>query len=192
MPSLNEWENLVEFQRYLKWRVWAIGLDPRVRVRFSASDIVAETFVRAVATPNECQSKTREGRLAWLEKIQDHVLIDKWRECRRDKCDAHKEVQFIRHLGQYSSAAWERSLSASGLGPAEEAAQKELLMRVLQALDELPRQEQEVLTLVLLRGCSVTEAAQALEITRGSASGFYTRGLARLRQELKGLHGENP
>ncbi|MCC6242522.1 MAG: RNA polymerase sigma factor [Gemmatimonadaceae bacterium] len=56
-----------------------------------------------------------------------------------------------------------------------------------QALTRLPERQREVLHLVFYQGLSVTEAAQVLELSVGSARVHYDRGKKRLREWLAPL-----
>jgi RNA polymerase sigma factor (sigma-70 family) len=71
------------------------------------------------------------------------------------------------------------------IGPADAAAEKEAVLRVRQALTELPSRQLEVTTLVFMEGLTVEEAALALGVSVGTARTHYHRAKKRLSALLK-------
>ncbi len=69
-------------------------------------------------------------------------------------------------------------------------ASNEANQRLLDALGQLPRRQQEVLHLVFYQGQTIAEAAAVLEISLGTARTHYERGKAKLRESLAGALSE--
>ena len=69
--------------------------------------------------------------------------------------------------------------------PAELAHRTELQAAFQRALAGLPRRQQQVLHLVFYQGLSLSESAEVLEVSVGSARQHYERGKQRLRDRLK-------
>ena len=72
-------------------------------------------------------------------------------------------------------------------GPEENAHLSQVLLRVREALQVLPRRQCEVLGLVFIQDLTLQESATVLGITLGSARRHYERGKQRLRRLLGDL-----
>ena len=68
--------------------------------------------------------------------------------------------------------------------PSERIERKQRVEQVRRALAELPTRQREVLTLVFGHDASIREAAEILNISKGSASRHYERGKTKLREYL--------
>jgi len=68
--------------------------------------------------------------------------------------------------------------------PDERVARAEVNRILLDALEELPDRQREVLHLVFYQDMSVREAAEAMDVSVGSARVHYDRGKKRLRALL--------
>jgi DNA-directed RNA polymerase specialized sigma24 family protein len=91
MAALDGWD-LERYRTYLRARARLLWLDRRVRLRFDESDLVQETLLRAAASDEPCRGQSDAERIAWLERIQDRVLIDKDREHHAEKRDVKREL----------------------------------------------------------------------------------------------------
>ena len=117
-----------------------------------AEDVAAETFVEAVRV-------AKQGRLAevtppWLFMVARRRLIDHWRADERYR----RRVERLRM----------RRVDAD----VSEVIEDE---RVLDALDSLPTRQRAALTLRYLDGYSVSEIADALEVTYRAAESLLSR-----------------
>jgi RNA polymerase sigma-70 factor (ECF subfamily) len=57
--------------------------------------------------------------------------------------------------------------------------------RLARALDELPERERSIVRLRFHDGLSFREIAELLDVPQGSVAGGYSRGMERLREELR-------
>jgi len=186
MASLEGWD-LERYRRHLRERASKLRRDPRVMVRFDESDLVQETLLHAAeAQEPDCGTNDR-ARIAWLEKIQDNLLIDKHREhfakVRDVRRDQHE--QSLRQALHESAIDQGAMLPDSSPPPDEKAARQELRDLADRAIDQLPEEQREVLRL-RKQGWNFDEIAQKRGITKGAAYGHYRRALIRLRDQLRG------
>jgi RNA polymerase sigma-70 factor (ECF subfamily) len=96
---------------------------------------------------------------------------------------AHRRRSVLRWL------RWERPLGDSDVpdpapDPAATAEHSDESTRLLRALDTLPKRQREVLHLVFYQELSISEAADVLGISVGSARTHYERGKQQLRELL--------
>jgi RNA polymerase sigma-70 factor, ECF subfamily len=187
MASLDGWD-LEHYLAYLRSRARLLWLDRRVRVRFDESDLVQETLQRALASGEPCRGTSERERIAWLERIQDRVLIDKEREHHADKRDVNRE-QDLQDALAGSTAHWEGNIAASDLSPSEEAERQELFLRVMTAIQQLTQEQQDAVMAIRILQLSTEEAAKKLGKSKVGVVGLYHRGIKRLRQLLQDNEG---
>jgi RNA polymerase sigma-70 factor (subfamily 1) len=186
MASLEDWD-LERYRQSLRQRASRLRLDARVLVRFGESDLVQETLLRAASAGEPPAATTDRERLAWLEQIQDNLLIDKHREHFAAKRDVRREE----HLNSLRQALLEstvdhiQGLADSSPSPAEKAQGRELERLADEAIDQLPPSQRDVLRL-RKEGLKFEEIADRLSITRPAAQGHYRRGLEALRRRFAG------
>jgi len=188
MALLDGWD-LERYRAYLRTRARLLGLDRRVRARIDESDLVQETLLKAAASAEPCRGHTDRERIAWLERIQDNVIIDKEREHHADKRDVKREQDLQQALAS-STAHWEGNLAGRGLPPSEQAERHDLFLYAMSALQQLSADQRDAVLAVHVLQLTTEEAAQRLGITVGTVAGLYRRGMERLRQLLKDLKGD--
>jgi RNA polymerase sigma factor (sigma-70 family) len=132
----------------------------RTGQRADAEDVVAGTF--AVAWRRFADAPEDELRLAWLYAIAARVLANQRRSLRR-------------------LAALRSRLRAL---PAESRAEGSDLPEVVAALQQLRREDQEILRLAAWEGLSTRELATALDCTENAASIRLHRARQRLTKQL--------
>jgi RNA polymerase sigma-70 factor (ECF subfamily) len=80
--------------------------------------------------------------------------------------------------------AW---LASEQSSPSERAEKNEQLLRLAEALEQLPEAQREAVVLHHLRGLSLAELASHLGRSEGAAAGLLHRGIKRLRELLHDL-----
>jgi RNA polymerase sigma-70 factor (ECF subfamily) len=186
MASLEGWD-LAGYREHLRERAKRLRKDSRVKVRFDESDLVQETFNRALGADKAPATEAGpKVHLAWLEAIQDHLLIDKHREHYAGKRDVRREEDFqsLQDALRESTIDGVQALPDSAPSPSEQAANNELEQRTEQAIEQLPPEQREVLRL-RRQGLKFEEIAAQLNITKGVAQGRCRRGLETLRRLLR-------
>jgi RNA polymerase sigma-70 factor (ECF subfamily) len=126
-----------------------------------AEDIVQEAFVRFWRTQRDISNR---GLLyATVRSIALDFL-------RRDSRRARRESTAMEDVDQTSQPVFE----------IEDESQRELVA----ALDGLPREQREVLTLKIWNDLTFAEIASALEISQNTAASRYRYALAALKKTL--------
>jgi RNA polymerase sigma-70 factor (ECF subfamily) len=90
------------------------------------------------------------------------------------------------HLGAAAKALEGYEHRPEGLPPEQAALEREAIGRLHSALDELPRNQRDVLVLVVVKGMTYAEAARVLGTSAKTVNVWRTRALRRLR-EMVGL-----
>ncbi len=150
--------------------VWS-HLILRTRDRSLVEDLTQETFLRAWRSIGDL--KTPETFRAWLIKIAENVRLDEIKRRTRSK------------RGDPVAIESSDEPIASGLSPDERAGESELTRRALAAMNELPEQYQQVLSLRYLGGADYEQMSHQLSLTNGSLRGLLHRGLELLREKLQ-------
>src|SRR5437870_3789425 len=81
---------LVRYRNYLRF-VARLQLDPRLRGKLDASDLVQQTLLEAVARKEQFRGGTEAEYLAWLRRMLIHNLADALRAFRQAKRDVARE-----------------------------------------------------------------------------------------------------
>jgi RNA polymerase sigma-70 factor (ECF subfamily) len=158
-------------------------LEPAVRARVDASDIVQEALaVAARRLPDYLERRPMPFHL-WVRKTAYERLLN----ARRDQRAACRDVAREAVGPDPTSIALAQSLVSSGPTPSEAAQAKELAERVAAALAGLPEADREVLSLRQVDGLPYEEIGVLLDIDPAAARQRYGRALVRLEKLLSGL-----
>jgi RNA polymerase sigma-70 factor, ECF subfamily len=180
--STNHAEALEPFRRYLEVLA-RVHLDPRLRGKLDPADLVQQTLLRACAALADLRDPSPESLAGWLRKILARTLADTVKHYHRDRRDVGLERSLEADLGRSSSglAGW---LAADQTSPSLAAARNEELLRLADALAELPEPQREVVILKHCRGQTLQQIADQLGRTVPSVASLLRRGLEALRHRL--------
>ncbi len=181
MSSSNA-EALEPFRRYLEVLA-RVHLDPRLRGKLDPSDVVQQTLLRACAALPDLRGQSPESLSAWLRKILARTLADTVKHYHRDRRDVNLEHSLQADLDRSSSslAGW---LAADQTSPSLAAQRNEELLRLANALADLPEPMREVVILKHCRGQTLQQIADHLGKTVPSVASLLRRGLEALRHRL--------
>jgi RNA polymerase sigma-70 factor (ECF subfamily) len=158
-------------------------LGPKLRAKLDPSDLVQQTLLDAHKQQGQFRGSTPEARAAWLRGILACNLADVVRSFARDKRDVTRERSLEAALDESSDrlAAW---LQAEQSSPSQKAQCTEDLLRLVEALAELPEAQREAVVLHYWQGQSLKEVAAQLGSTAPAVAGLLQRGLKTLRAVL--------
>jgi RNA polymerase sigma-70 factor (ECF subfamily) len=165
-------------------------LDPRLRGRIDAEDVLQEVFVDAVRRRDAFRTSQPMTFFVWLRLIVGQTLIDLHR---KHIGAAMRDAGRERSLGAGISPNTSQSLSFHLLGklssPSQAAMRAELSVSLSQALEEMNETDREILALRHFEELSNKEVAEVLGIERKAASIRYIRALERLKKVLERVPG---
>ena len=171
---------LTRYRPVLRAQVRRFQLDRRLQRRIDSSDLIQDTMERAVRRFDQFRGKTDVEVLAWLQEILRTVALNAVAREEADRRDFHREVPFD-HLFSESSVRVASLLVADSPAPEDKAERRELVVRVAEALEQLPEGQRDAVTLWVFHGCSAGEVADILGKTERAAAGLIRRGVAALR-----------
>jgi RNA polymerase sigma-70 factor (ECF subfamily) len=180
--STNNAEALEPFRRYLEVLA-RVHLDPRLRGKLDPADVVQQTLLRACAALTDLRGQSPEALAAWLRKILARTLADTVKHYHRDRRDVNLERSLQADLDQSSNSlgGW---LAADQTSPSHAAQRNEELLRLANALADLPEPQREVVILKHCRGQTLQQIAEHLGRTVPSVASLLRRGLEALRHRL--------
>jgi len=179
------------YRNYLKILA-ASQIDPRLRARVSASDVVQETFLQAHRAFDQFRGESAPEFLGWLRQLlvsriahllEKHVYAAK-RDVRREV-----SLEAIRTSLARSSQRLERVLADKSPSPGSAAQRHEHAILLADELANLPDDYREVLILRNLEGLPFPAVAERLDRSPGAVRMLWFRAIQKLRERLeaKGL-----
>lgn len=176
-------QHLERFRGYLEVLA-RVGLDPQVRRRVSASDVVQETLLEAFKSREDCAGWGVPRQAAWLRRILAHNLLNVERDHRRGKRAIGKERSIEEALRQSSSRVeeWLRSLDPS---PSEGAIRREESERLVHALSALSEVCLDILTLRFIHDFTLDQIGERLGLTRYLVTKELRLTVEELQRRLK-------
>jgi RNA polymerase sigma-70 factor, ECF subfamily len=142
------------------------------------SDVVQQTLLDAHKDGGRV--RTDAERIAWLRSLLACNIADAARYLGRAKRDAGR-VRSLEEALASSSGRLESWLAADQSSPSERAERNEAILRLSDALAQLPEDNRRALVLRHCQGLSLAEISADLGRTPQAVAGLLKRGLAELR-----------
>jgi RNA polymerase sigma-70 factor (ECF subfamily) len=187
------WGALLSTHQQRLARMVSFRMDPRLRGRLDADDVVQEAFVEASEHRGEYFRTASASLFLWLRGVVIHKLLElhrhhlgtRMRDAKRDR-----PVDAAPRTGSHdTSAALCAQLTAGLTRPSVAAARGEVKARLTNALNQMDPTDREVLALRHFEQLSNPEAAQLLGIQERAAAKRYLRALQRLKEILSQMPG---
>jgi RNA polymerase sigma-70 factor (ECF subfamily) len=172
-------------------RMVEIRMDPRLRARVDASDVLQDAYLDIARDLPSYLADARLSPLLWLRLHVGRRLTTLHRQhLGTHMRDAGREISLYRNaLPEASSAALASMLLGRHTSPTQAAQRAEQLLRVQEALNTLDPIDREVLALRHFEQLSRSETAEALGITQEAGAKRYYRALKRLKDVLATMPG---
>jgi RNA polymerase sigma-70 factor (ECF subfamily) len=181
-PRLERYRNFLRLQARLQ-------LHRLLQSKLDASDVVQETYARAVQGWAQYRGQSDAEFGAWLQEILYNVLLDLARRYGAARRDVARE-QPLETLLAESSLRLGALLAGNEASPSQQVVRKEEWLRLADAVEQLPEAERDAFVLHHLLDCSVEEVATRLGRTGAGAASLLQRALKRLRGCLRENHSE--
>jgi RNA polymerase sigma-70 factor (ECF subfamily) len=172
-------------------RMVELRLDPRLRARLDASDVIQEAFLDVARDLDAYLADPKLPPVLWLRLHVGRQLTTLHRKHLGTRMrEAGLEISLYHGaLPEASSAALASMLLGRHTSPTQAAQRAERMLRVQEALNSLDPIDREVLALRHFEQLGRAEAAQVLGITQEAAAKRYFRALKRLKDVLATLPG---
>lgn len=167
----------------------ALRLDPRLRGRLDASDVVQDACAEAVTRLPEWLDGEEMPFHLWLRFITGQKLVQLHRHhLGTEMRDAQREVPLYGGVPDASGVSVASAIADSGAAsPSTAAVGAETLEQLRAALDAMRREDREVLVMRHFEHLTNGDVARLLGLTSGGASLRYLRAAERLRTLLDGI-----
>jgi RNA polymerase sigma-70 factor (ECF subfamily) len=165
----------------LRWLV-RLRLDPAVRARVSADDVVQETMIVASRCIDRLVIDEESAFWSWLCRIAEDRIID---VRRRHLGTAKRDVR--RERGEVARETNDPRRPVSS--PSGRSRRREGRAALESALDELPESFREVIVLRIVEGLPVDETAGIMGRTPAAVRVLLCRAVTRLGEVLAAREG---
>ena len=169
-------------------RIVKFRMDPRLRSRLDADDVIQDAFIEATQRFEDYVQNQDMPFFLWLRFIAVQKLLQMHRRHLGVQArNANREISiFAKPQPQATSAMLAAHLLGKHTSPSVAAIRAEQTQRVERALNSMSEIDREVLALRRFERLGNDEVAQLLNISRTAASNRYIRALERLQKEMKG------
>ena len=183
----NSLGSLLQHYREQLLRILRFRIDPRLRSRLDADDILQDAFIEAARRFADFVDNQEMPFFLWLRFIATQKLFQLHRKHLGTKArDAGREVSLYAGQPQATSAVLAAHLVGKHTSPSLAAMRAETTLRVESALNSMNEVDREILALRRFEKLSNAQVAQLLNLTKTAASNRYIRALERLHREVEG------
>jgi RNA polymerase sigma-70 factor (ECF subfamily) len=159
-------------------------LDPQLRAKGGASDLVQETLLDALRGFGRFHGNSEDELRRWLRRLLLNNLVSFARRYRdADKRDIRREVDL-----QAGDSAAERGggLAGTMATPSRQAMAQEQAEAIQRALERLPDDYRLVILLRYQEERSFEEIGRLMDLSPNAARKLWLRAVKRLQHESKG------
>jgi RNA polymerase sigma-70 factor (ECF subfamily) len=161
-----------------------IQVGRRLQGKVDPADLVQDTFLDAHRQFSQFRGDTVKSVAAWLRRILAGQIAHLVRRYFSAEARDVRLEQSIEHELDSSSEWLAKGMSSPGSSPSEAAARREELIRLGDALEQLPPDYRDVILLRQIEGLQFAEVARRLGRTEDSVQKLWVRGLDSLRKIL--------
>jgi RNA polymerase sigma-70 factor (ECF subfamily) len=157
-------------------------LDPDLRAKGGASDLVQQSFLEAQQAFDRFHGMTGDEFLAWLSRILLNNVANFTRQYRGQTREVAREVPLVGPLGLAAG----RELAADVPSPSGEAMAREQAEAVERAFRHLPDDYREVIEFRQRDKLPFEEIGRRLNRSAEAARKLWARAVERLQKEIGG------
>lgn len=182
---------LLERHREALRRMADMRLDPKIRQRVDASDIIQDVMIEANRRLQKYLDNPIMPFHLWLRQMTTDRIIDAHRRHRVSKkrsVDLEQAPVVAANL-DHSSINLGAQICDGELTPAAAAIQNELQRKFEEAVDEMDEIDKEIIVMRHFEKLTNQEVAQVLELSEPAASMRYLRAMRRLREKFSPEEG---
>jgi RNA polymerase sigma-70 factor (ECF subfamily) len=184
LPDPSPWkERLSRYIPLLRVMAWSLHTDRRLMRRFDGSDVVGETMQRALASLDQFRGQTEAEFIRWLQEILHTAFLDLVRRGWAGRRTVAMEASLAAVCSE-SSARWDRFLVARDPSPSAQLEGQEVMLRFATAVEQLPRDQRDVVLLRDLHELPVKQIAELVGRTEKAVAGLLLRGRMKLRESF--------
>jgi RNA polymerase sigma-70 factor (ECF subfamily) len=181
--ALSPVRSLGSYRPYLR-ALAGVQFPRPLRGKLDASDVAQKTLLKAHENFAQFRGGSDGELAAWLRRILTNVLTDELRRA----AAAVRNLALEQSIGpavEQSSWRLEAWLAGEGASPSEQALRHEELLRLADALAQLPDDQRTAVELQKLHGMSVEVVAREMARTKSAVGGLLRRGMRRLRELMQ-------
>ena len=171
-------------------RMVEVRMDPRLRARLDAADVLQEVYLTASKRLTAYVAAPEAPVFIWLRGIAANTLADLHRRHLAAQArDAGREISIDQAGGTTTSSWLAGQLMASLTSPSQAAIREEKAAQLAAAIDQLEELDREVLVLRHFELLRNHEVAMILGVSENAASNRYVRALNRLKDSIAAIPG---
>ncbi len=146
--------------------------------KLDPSDLVQQTLMKAHQRVAQFRGSSEAERMAWLRAILANTLADALRKF----SPKTGRLEHSLHLAlENSSRKLEETLAGDLTSPSQSVIHHEQLIRLADAIAQLPDDQRQAIELRHLHGLATAEIAQRMSRSNAAIGGLLQRGLRSLR-----------
>jgi RNA polymerase sigma-70 factor, ECF subfamily len=159
-------------------------IGPELRAKLDPADVVQQALLAAHRAEKQFRGTTEEEQAAWLRTILANTLAQELRGFGREKRNVRLERSLNDALddSSYRLEAW---LGTDRSSPFHKAVKQEDLLKLAEALEELPADQRHAVELKHMQGQTTETISQQMGRTKQAIAGLLRRGMKALREQLE-------
>jgi RNA polymerase sigma-70 factor (ECF subfamily) len=176
---------LLESYRAYLMLMARVSMRDELRGKLAWSDVVQETMLKAHQAFGQFQGETEGELAAWLRQILARTVADLARRYRRGRRDVYHEQSLADALDD-SESRCRKLITADQTSPSAQLQRREASVLLADALELLPADYREVISLRTLEERGWNEVAAELGRSPDAARMLWVRAIKQLRVVLEG------
>jgi RNA polymerase sigma-70 factor (ECF subfamily) len=173
---------LDSYRNYLRLLA-RVQMHAALRARLDPSDLVQDALLEAHRDFPQFAGGSEQELLVWLRRILVRTLLDASRHHQAQLRDCNRQAS-LEALLEQSSNALGQTLAARSPGPGSQAANREEVVLLADALERLPPDYREVIVLRNMQHLPFEEVAQRMGRKSGAVRMLWARALEKLTEEM--------